>query len=86
MILGKIGTVLGGMAKGEELLSRLSRNSIWAARYPVPTEPDAIRAMEQFSDGQSYLNAYFGPKDFDRIHQFLNCLREYVRTEIDSAE
>ena len=47
----------------EDLLVRLSRNSIWAARYPVPTGPTGISAIRQFSDGKTYLTAYFGPKD-----------------------
>lgn len=66
----------------EELLSRLSRNSIWAARYPVPTGPDGIRAMERFSDGRAYLTAYFAPNDVNRVHEFVDRLREHVRDEL----
>jgi hypothetical protein len=66
----------------EDLLFRLSRNSIWAARYPVPTGPDGITAIQQFSDGKTYLIAYFRPEDVDRIHGFVNRLREYVTLQI----
>lgn len=69
----------------QELLARLSRNSIWAARYPVPTEPRGIRAIEQFSDGKNYLTAYFSRQDFNRIHRFLDRLRKYVQEELDST-
>jgi len=69
----------------QELLARLSRNSIWAARYPVPTEPSGIRAIEQFSDGKNYLTAYFSRQDFDRIHRFLDRLRKYVQEELNST-
>ena len=70
----------------EELLTRLSRNSVWAARYPVPTGPNGIRAMEQFSDGRSYLTAYFGPKDVDRLKEFMDRLREVIAIEPEDTE
>lgn len=69
----------------EELLARLSRDSIWAARYPVPTEPNAIRAMQQFSNGRSYLIAYYGPKDIDRLQDFMSRLRSIVEGEIGAT-
>jgi hypothetical protein len=62
----------------EDLLVRLSRNSTWAARYPVPTGPTGIAAMRQFSDGKTYLTAYFGPEDVDRIHRFLDRLVKLI--------
>jgi len=69
----------------QELLARLSRNSIWAARYPVPIGPNGIQAIEQFSNGRNYLIAYFGPRDFDRIQRFLDRLRKYVQAELNST-
>ena len=56
----------------EDILFRLSRNSIWAARYPVPVDPNSISAIRQFSDGKSYLVAFFRPEDIDQIspHRF----------------
>jgi hypothetical protein len=65
----------------EDLLFRLSRNSIWAARYPVPTGPNGITAIRQFSNGKMYLVAYFRPEDVDQINGFVNRLREYVIAE-----
>jgi hypothetical protein len=62
----------------EDLLVRLSRNSTWAARYPVPTVPTGIAAMRQFSDGKTYLTAYFRPEDVDRIHRFLDRLVKLI--------
>ena len=67
----------------EELLTRLSRNSVWAACYPVPTGPNGIRAMQEFSDGRSYLTAYFGPTDVDRPKQFMDRLRHIVDNEAE---
>ncbi|MEE9324700.1 MAG: hypothetical protein V3U90_04005, partial [Dehalococcoidia bacterium] len=69
----------------EDLLARLSRNSVWAARYPVPTRPNGIRALQQFSDGRSYLTAYFGPNDVDRLQELLDRLCNIVDKETDDA-
>ena len=59
----------------DELLYRLSENAIWKARYPVPMGSDELTAVQQFSDGRTYLTAYFGPRDVLRIHAFLDRLR-----------
>ena len=69
----------------EELLTRLSRNSVWAARYPVPIGPNGIRAMQEFSDGRSYLTAYFGPTDVDRLKEFTDRLRHIVDNETEDT-
>jgi len=66
----------------EELLFRLGRNSVWAARYPVPIDPDALTAMKKFSDGKHYLTAYLGPNDVSRVHVFIDRLRALVVKEI----
>jgi hypothetical protein len=62
----------------EDLLLRLARNSIWAARYPVPTGPGALAAMKKYSDGKHYLTAYLGPNDVSRVHGFIDRLRGLV--------
>jgi hypothetical protein len=66
----------------EELLFRLSRSSIWVARYPIPIEPEDLANMKKFSNGQSYLVAYYAPQDIKRIHNFIDRLRNHVLTEI----
>lgn len=67
----------------QDLLIRLSRSSVWAARYPVPTGPSRDRAMEQFSDGRVYFTAYFAPGDIDRLRDFLDRLRSIVKEELE---
>lgn len=67
----------------EELLLRLGRNSIWAARYPVPTGPGALVAMARYFDGKHYLIAYLGPNDVSRVHNFIERLRGLVLEEIE---
>jgi hypothetical protein len=66
----------------EELLCRLSRSSIWAARYPIPIEPEALANTQRFSSGKSYFIAYYAPQDIERIHDFVDRLRDYVIAEI----
>ena len=69
----------------EELLFRLTQNSIWSARYPVSTDPSAYAAMKRlkkFSDGNYYLTAYLGPKDMSRVRAFVDRLRRIVVKEI----
>jgi len=66
----------------EELLCRLSRYSVWAARYPTPVGPDLFSAVKELSDGRTYLMAYSAPTDLDRIQAFLSRLRTTVLEEI----
>jgi hypothetical protein len=68
----------------EELLGRLSRSSIWAARYPIPISPEALANIKKFSSGQSYLIAYYAPQDIKRIHDFIDRLRNHVLAEIEN--
>ncbi|MBW7990978.1 MAG: hypothetical protein FVQ84_13310 [Planctomycetes bacterium] len=68
----------------EELLSRLSRSSIWAARYPIPVGPNALTAMQILSNGRAHLAAYYAPNDINRIHSFIDRLRNHVLTEIEN--
>lgn len=65
----------------QDLLTRLTRNSVWAGRYPVPTGPHSSRALQQYSDGRVYLTAFFAPKDVDRLHDLLNRIRSFVLAE-----
>lgn len=69
----------------EELLCRLSRYSTWAARYPVPTDSDSLKAEKELSGGRTYLMACYYPTDLDRILCFAGRLRETVLKETEST-
>jgi hypothetical protein len=69
----------------EELLCRLTRYSMWAARYPVPTDSDSLKAEKELSDGRRYLMACYYPTDLDRILCFAGRLRETVLKETEST-
>jgi hypothetical protein len=68
----------------EELLSRLSRSSTWAARYPIPVGPNALTAMKILSDGRAHLTAYYAPDDINKIHSLIERLRNHALTEIEN--
>lgn len=70
----------------EELLKRLSRFSKWAGRYPIPSGPDALTAMQKLSDGKTYLAAYLAPNDIDRINKFIARLRNCINDEIQNNQ
>ena len=69
----------------EDLLRRLSRNSVWAGRYPVPTGPSAARAVEQYSDGRVYLTAYFAPADAAHLRRLVARIRAHALESIEGA-
>lgn len=69
----------------EEFLHRLSRFSIWAARYPVPIDSDALANVKKLSDGKAYFVAYYKPQDINTIHNIIDRLRKYVVTEISNG-
>jgi hypothetical protein len=60
----------------EDLLRRMTRCAVWEGRYPVPTSWDKGRNTEIFSDGQSFLVAFFAGNDPERIDKLLNELRD----------
>ena len=66
----------------EDLLSRLTRSSEWAARYPIPVESNDLNAMHILSNGKAHLAAYYSPNDINHINNFIDRLRNHVLTEI----
>ena len=66
----------------EDLLTRLSRNSVWAGRYPVPIKPSYLRNVEIYSDGKPYLTAYFSEHDTERVNALVERVKVYVNTAL----
>ena len=62
----------------EDLLRRLSRESTWAARYPIPVEDTYLNNVQTYSDGKPYLVALFRPEDTDRLNDLLLRLRKLL--------
>jgi hypothetical protein len=76
---------LSASLEEEDLLRRLSRNSVWAGRYPVPTEPTAVQAVELYSDGRAYLTAYFASSDIERLRRLILRARALTLESIEGA-
>ena len=69
----------------EELFCRLSRFSIWKARYPIPLYSDALANMKILSDEKAHFTDYYKPQDMNLIHNIIDRLRKYVVTEISNG-
>ena len=64
--------------KEEDILTRLSRQSKWKSRYPVPVELHDIRNIIQYSDGKQYFTDYYAPGDLDRLNAIVQKVRSHV--------
>lgn len=66
----------------EELLARLSRNSIWAARYPIPIESSKMTIYEKVSNGQQVFAAFFTLEDMNKIDRFIDRFKNLIKVEL----
>jgi hypothetical protein len=64
--------------KEEDILIRLSRQSKWKSRYPVPVELRDIRNVIQYSDGKPYFTDYYAPGDLDWLNAIVQKVRSHV--------
>ena len=63
----------------EDVLTRLSRQSKWKSRYPVPVELHDIRNVIQYSDGKPYFTDYYAPGDLDQLNAIVRKVRSHVQ-------
>ncbi|MCX6009875.1 MAG: hypothetical protein NTW48_07600 [Chloroflexi bacterium] len=63
--------------KEEDILTRLSRQSKWKSRYPVPVELHDIRNVIQYSDGKPYFTDYYAPGDIDGLNAIVQKVRSH---------
>lgn len=70
----------------EDLLHRLSRQSTWAGRYPIPVEASALKNVETYSDGKSYLTACFYLGDVDHVTSLTERVRALFPDESSAIE
>jgi hypothetical protein len=59
----------------EDILTRLSRQSEWKSRYPVPVELNKIQNIVEYSNGKPYFTDYYSPKDIDRLNAIVQKVR-----------
>jgi hypothetical protein len=77
---------LNATLEEEDLLRRLSRQSIWAGRYPIPIEDTHLKNIERYSDDKSYLAAVFYPNDVDRLNSLLSRVRKLASDNTNDAK
>jgi len=62
----------------EDILTRLSRQSRWKSRYPVPVELNDIQNVIQYSDGKPYFTDYYALGDIDRVNAIVQKVRSHI--------
>jgi hypothetical protein len=68
--------------KEEDILTRLSRQSRWKSRYPVPVELRDIQNVMQYSDGRPYFTDYYAPTDIDQLNAMIRKVRSRVAANV----
>jgi len=62
----------------EDILTRISRQSGWKSRYPVPVELKDIQNVIQYSDGKPCFTDYYAPGDIDRLIAIVQKVRNHI--------
>ena len=63
------------------LLLRLSRNSYWQGRYPVPTKAKDLNSVVMH-DGIPHFVACLTPGDFTKIESLISRIKEHIKDNI----
>jgi hypothetical protein len=65
----------------EDILTRLSRQSKWKSRYPVPVELSDIQNIKEYSDGRGYFTDYFKPDDIDQLDTIIKRVKDNFKVK-----
>ena len=65
--------------KEEHVLNRLSRQSKWKSRYPVPVELSDMRNILKHSNGKEYFTDYFKPDDLDELNTIVKRVKDRLK-------
>jgi hypothetical protein len=63
----------------EDILTRLSRQSKWKSRYPVPVELSDMQNIREYSDGRGYFTDYFKPDDIDQLDAIIKRVKDHFK-------
>jgi len=66
------------------LLLRLSRNSYWQGRYPVPTKAKDLNSVV-VHDGIPHFVAFLAPNDFPKIESLISRIKEHIKDNIQKC-
>ena len=67
------------------LLARLSRNSLWQGRYPVPVNADQLNSMA-IHNGNAYFTAFLAPPDIKNLNSLIRRIRKFSTNKALSPE
>jgi len=62
----------------EDVLTRLSRQSGWKSRYPVPVELSDIQNVIRYSDDKPHFTDYYAPGDIDLINAIVQKVKNQI--------
>ncbi len=65
--------------KEEDILIRLSRQSKWKSRYPVPVELSDMQNILKYSNGKGYFTDYFKPDDLDQLDTIVKRVKDHLK-------
>jgi len=65
--------------KEEHVLNRLSRQSKWKSRYPVPVELSDMQNILKYSNGKEYFTDYFKPDDIDELNTIVKRVKDHLK-------
>ncbi|MFC1932231.1 hypothetical protein ACFLXU_01190 [Chloroflexota bacterium] len=68
----------------KNILLRLSRNSYWQGRYPVPTKAKDLNSVV-VSDGIPHFVAFLSPNDFPKIKSLISRIKEHIKDNIQKC-
>ncbi len=82
--LSKDANIVFGIIE-EDVLIRLSRQSKWKSRYPVPIELSDIQNMQKYSNGKGYFTDYFKPDDIDHLDSIVKRVKNTLKLQNETA-
>jgi len=65
--------------KEEDILTRLSRQSKWKSRYPVPVALSDMRNILKYSNGKEYFADYYKPDDLDQLNTIVKRVKDHLK-------
>ena len=67
------------------LLIRLSRNSTWQGRYPVPAHADRLNSMVS-SNGKDFFTAFLSPADINNLTILVRRIKKFSATRVSDSQ
>ena len=84
-LLGLVNKLNINISKDENnLLMRISRQSLWQGRYPVPIKANDLKSVEMH-DGIPHFVAFLAPSDFPKIESLISRIKQHIKDNIQKC-